>query len=273
MTDKALTTIPFYFDGAEVRAVVVDGAPHFIGNDVARRLGYANPGKAMRDHCKGGPKWTPLQTTGGVQKTRILDRPDVMRLIINSQLPAAQRFERWVFEEVLPEIMTTGSYAGRSDDRSAEHLEVISGIVEVAISKANAERDAKMEADIKELKARVETALAGFDETQTVVTNFFSTFEILLDCGVTDNRGRGGLSSSCTSLLKKWCTATKKHDAFHWSEQRERWLFRRDVIGEWLRAEGYVIIRAHKDKIAGQGILHLVPKSNRQRPADANSAY
>lgn len=35
---------------------------------------------------------------------------DVMRLIVTSALPAAEAFERWVFEEVLPSIRKTGRY-------------------------------------------------------------------------------------------------------------------------------------------------------------------
>jgi prophage antirepressor-like protein len=49
-------------------------------------------------------------TAGGVQLVRALDRADVLRFIIGSTLPAAQRFERWVFEDVLSSIMTIGSY-------------------------------------------------------------------------------------------------------------------------------------------------------------------
>jgi hypothetical protein len=40
----------------------------------------------------------------------VLDRGDVLRLITGSELPAAQKFERWVFEEVLPSIMDTGRF-------------------------------------------------------------------------------------------------------------------------------------------------------------------
>lgn len=102
--------IPFTFDGAPVRALLVDGEPHFVGKDVAERLGYADATTAIRSHCKGVQKQHPLQTSGGMQNVRILAEPDVLRLIVGSKLPAAERFERWVFEEVLPTIRKTGSY-------------------------------------------------------------------------------------------------------------------------------------------------------------------
>ena len=64
----------------------------------------------MKQHCKGVTKRYPLQTAGGQQDIRVLTEPDMYRLIAGSQLPAAQRFETWVFDEVLPSIRKTGGY-------------------------------------------------------------------------------------------------------------------------------------------------------------------
>lgn len=102
---------PFQFDEATVRAVVIDGEPYFVGKDLATALGYANETDAMNRHCKGVVKRYPLRTAGGVQDTRVLTEADMMRLIISSTLPAAERFERWVFEDVLPAIRRTGTYS------------------------------------------------------------------------------------------------------------------------------------------------------------------
>lgn len=103
--------IPMQFDGADIRVITDDaGEPWFVGKDVAEALGYTNPNKAMQDHCKGVTKRHPLSTAGGMQEVRVLAEPDVLRLIVKSSLPAAERFERWVFEEVLPAIRKTGGY-------------------------------------------------------------------------------------------------------------------------------------------------------------------
>ena len=56
---QALTTVPFFFEGQEVRTVKIDGEAHFVGIDVATRLGYADPGKAIRRHCRGGGETPP----------------------------------------------------------------------------------------------------------------------------------------------------------------------------------------------------------------------
>ena len=100
----------FSFENAAVRTVSIDGAPHFVGKDVCEILKYSNPTTAMNSHCKGVALRYPLQTAGGLQDVRVLSEPDVLRLIVRSTLPEAERFEKWLFEEVLPAIRKTGSY-------------------------------------------------------------------------------------------------------------------------------------------------------------------
>lgn len=101
----------FSFEGsAKIRTVTIGSTVWFVGKDVCRLLGYVNETDAMNRRCKGVVKRYPLSTPGGTQEIRILSEADVMRLICGSKLPAAQRFERWVFEEVLPSIRRTGKY-------------------------------------------------------------------------------------------------------------------------------------------------------------------
>lgn len=101
----------FNFDQHTVRIVMRDGEPWFVGKDVALTLGYADPTNAMKRHCRGVAFRHPIaDSLGRKQEARILGEPDVLRLIVNSNLPAAERFEKWVFEEVLPSIRKTGAY-------------------------------------------------------------------------------------------------------------------------------------------------------------------
>ncbi len=93
-----------------IRTREENGKVLFCGKDVAKALGYANPHKAVREHTKGGLKRnTP--TAGGIQEMTFIPEGDVYRLIIRSKLPSAERFERWVFDEVLPTIRKHGMYA------------------------------------------------------------------------------------------------------------------------------------------------------------------
>ena len=81
----------------------------FCGVDVAKALGYAKPQNAVRVHCKGALKRGTL-TKGGTQELLFIPEGDVYRLIIGSKLPTAERFERWLFDEVLPSIRKYGAY-------------------------------------------------------------------------------------------------------------------------------------------------------------------
>ena len=102
----------FSFESSHIRTMEDDlGNTLFVGKDVCDVLGYRNPTDAMNQHCKGVAKRYPLQTEGGMQDVRVLTEADVLRLVISSNLPAAVKFEAWVFEEVLPTIRKTGSYS------------------------------------------------------------------------------------------------------------------------------------------------------------------
>jgi prophage antirepressor-like protein len=101
--------IPFTFEKQTVRIVDEDGKPWFVAADVARVLGYKNPQDAVRRHCKG-VRETRTPSIGGDQITLVIPEGDVYRLMIRSKLPEAQRFERWLMDEVLPQLRQTGSY-------------------------------------------------------------------------------------------------------------------------------------------------------------------
>lgn len=104
-------TVFRFEESAPIRTVTIANVTWFVGKDVCRVLGYSNDADAISRHCKGVVKRYPLETAGGKQEIRILSEADVMRLICGSKLPAAQKFEQWVFEEVLPSIRKTGKYA------------------------------------------------------------------------------------------------------------------------------------------------------------------
>lgn len=100
------------FDNKEfgqVRTVMENGKPLFCGSDVARALGYARPNDAVSTHTRGAVKRRTL-TNGGEQEMTFIPEGDVYRLITHSKLPSAERFERWVFDEVLPSLRKNGAY-------------------------------------------------------------------------------------------------------------------------------------------------------------------
>ena len=105
----------------EIRTIEIDGKPYFVANDVARALGYKRPADAVTAHCKGSVKHRYL-TDGGEQELKVIPEGDIYRLIVRSKLPSAERFEKWVFDEVIPSIRTNGGYIAGQETLSDEDL-------------------------------------------------------------------------------------------------------------------------------------------------------
>jgi prophage antirepressor-like protein len=104
----------------ELGVLVIDGKEYFPATECARILGYTNPHKAIRDHCRGCTKRSVGVVTGkkadgsdAIQEVEMnfITEGDLYRLIIRSKLPTAQKFEQWIFDEVLPSIRKHGIYA------------------------------------------------------------------------------------------------------------------------------------------------------------------
>lgn len=120
MKDQALIGVnPFQFEGRNVRLVGQDGETWFVATDVARELGYGlatDLTKQLDDDEKG---MCPVHTPGGEQSLAIISEPGLYRAIIQrrtnkkhdaSLTAKIERFQRWVFHDVLPSIRKTGGY-------------------------------------------------------------------------------------------------------------------------------------------------------------------
>ena len=98
-----------------VRVIEENGKYLFCGLDVTAALGYKDSAKALKAHCTSdGWAFYPLiDNVGRTQQTRFISEGNLYRLIVHSKLPSAERFERWVFDEVLPSIRKHGAYITR----------------------------------------------------------------------------------------------------------------------------------------------------------------
>ncbi|ENT0528204.1 hypothetical protein C1R03_08430 [Neisseria gonorrhoeae] len=100
------------FQQNSVRTVADNkGELWFLANDVCEILGYTNPRRTVDLHCKSRgvtKRYTP--TASGEQEMTYINEPNLYRLIIKSRKPAAEAFEEWVMETVLPSIRKTGGY-------------------------------------------------------------------------------------------------------------------------------------------------------------------
>lgn len=101
----------------KIRMVKIDDKPYFVGTDIAKALGYAKPNNAIQAHCKYTLKHSipHPQSKNKTLEVNVIPEGDMYRLITNSELPSAEKFESWVFDEVLPQIRKTGSYTNNQN--------------------------------------------------------------------------------------------------------------------------------------------------------------
>jgi len=148
----------------QIRIVEVEGKPYAVGIDVARILEYAKPSQAVIDHCKGIRK-LGIPSNGGEQATNVIPEGDIYRLIVkaadqsrNPDIKAkAERFEIWVFEEVLPSIRKHGAYL--TPDKIEEVLLNPDTIIRLATD-LKTEREARKALEAQAKKDKPKTIFA-----------------------------------------------------------------------------------------------------------------
>ena len=110
----------------EVRTVVIDDEPWFVGKDVAGILGYKNPNEAIHDHVDSEDKFLrsergremlklfssvkEMQDELGRQDNWFINESGVYSLVFGSKLESAKKFKRWITHDVIPAIRKTGGY-------------------------------------------------------------------------------------------------------------------------------------------------------------------
>lgn len=102
----------FNFESHEVRSLLLNNEPWFVGKDVAEALGYSKARNAIATHIDSEDKKdAPIQgTLGGVQEMTVINESGLYSLVLSSKLPTAKKFKRWVTSEVLPALRKTGNY-------------------------------------------------------------------------------------------------------------------------------------------------------------------
>ncbi|PIJ49208.1 MULTISPECIES: BRO-N domain-containing protein [unclassified Erwinia] len=130
----------FEFKSSDEQVVSIDaarfnGKPVFLAVEMARSLGYADPHKALKQHCKSLINLNSGESSESGFGSRprgviLAGQADMFRLIMRSSLPSAERVQDWVCEEVLPALMETGSYSITKEKPS-------SGLPEYRLAKAN----------------------------------------------------------------------------------------------------------------------------------------
>ncbi len=90
---------------------MIEDEPYFVGNDVAKALGYSNYKNAITNHVDKEDKLsTQIEYAGQRRRVIAVNKSGLYSLIFSSKLETAKRFKRWVTSEVLPTLRKTGRY-------------------------------------------------------------------------------------------------------------------------------------------------------------------
>lgn len=116
----------------EIRTVVIENEPWFVGKDIAEILGYANTRKAINDHVDEDDKTdgvTIRDSIGREQNPIVVNESGLYSLILSSKLPTAKKFKHWVTSEVLPTIRKHGAYM--TDEKAFDVLHNAGGLADL----------------------------------------------------------------------------------------------------------------------------------------------
>lgn len=183
----------FNFNEREVRTIVLNNEPYFVGKDVAEILGYNEPRKAISRHVdsEDGMKY-PILTNGGTQEMTVINESGLYSLILSSKLPQAKEFKKWVTKEVLPAIRKTGSYNIPSNPMEALEL----------MFEAQKQSNKKLE----EMDKRITTV----ENTTTIVSH--QQLALSRVASATAIRVLGGKNSDAYRQLSKKVFSSMWHD-------------------------------------------------------------
>lgn len=149
----------FNFNGQQVRTLVSNNQPYFVGKDVAEILGYGDTNQAIRKHVDDEDKLTRQFNGSGQNRTMtVINESGLYDLIFDASRQSknpdiqrrAKKFRHWVTSEVLPSIRKHGAYM--TDEKIEEVLLDPDTIIKLATElKTERERRSIAEQRVNEL--------------------------------------------------------------------------------------------------------------------------
>ncbi|MDR7695788.1 phage antirepressor KilAC domain-containing protein [Lactococcus lactis] len=153
----------FNFNGNQLRTVLIDNEPFFVGKDAAAAIGYSNTRKAIRDHVKGKYlREARIVTPSGVQTVTVISEPSLYQLAGESKLPSAEPFQDWVYEEVLPTIRKHGAYM---TDAKAQDVISGNGLADLLLQAGNQIKQLELEKSQMKPKALFADSVSASENT------------------------------------------------------------------------------------------------------------
>lgn len=202
----------------ELEVMLIDGKEYFPAIQCARILGYSNPRDAIIKHCKAdgvvkrdGVSYTTNQhgvTSQQITEIKYINEGNLYRLIVSSKLPQAEKFERWVFDEVLPSIRRNGGYVGNVEELIAKTatavatavIKQIIPILQLDDSPLDDFRTVQMATPRPRRKAMSKISRVDLEVRQTVDDMIRSDRYSYED--IKDYLGEHGIAASCSAICR-----------------------------------------------------------------------
>ncbi|WP_336717568.1 antA/AntB antirepressor family protein [Asaia bogorensis] len=181
------------------------------------------------------------------------DMAKELAMIENNEMGRlARRYFLWVEQAVISAALPLGA---------GQHGGITKAVINRALLPVTARMDAQ-EARLATLVERLETAMTAYDPSAAFTTDYRPMRFFVENAGVLQ-KGRGGLIRNMSRRCVNWLLRNDLGGSIRHSRDQERHLFHVDAVPRWMQFEGAAMIRAHMDKMTGQGTL--APKGKKGR--------
>lgn len=254
-------------DFGDVRVLLDEkNNPWFVGNDIARCLGYENLGNAVKrfvddedsiiltSDCKSmGFKINPL-INQAVKEIKLINESGMYSLIMSSKMESAKKFKRWVTSEVLPSIRKTGSYSMTSNNMPSRN-ELPSDYIEALEALLKSEKEKRALAEAKKAAEEAKRISDNIIKEQAPMVEFAKTAEIAQETDMLIREVREKLEAHGYDIAEKNLRILLEDKKF-FAKTGKRWLLSQRMIDS-----GYARYRyRNDDEFYGTNTVYVTPK-------------